>query len=401
MPDIFDRDGLQIKTRTELVTDLETGLRAIYGDDVTLDPDTPDGQFVGILAQAGRDLREVIAQVNSGFDPDQALGVTLDQRLDLNNIKRNGGTFTQTPVTLTASGPGSLIGLDDQAETLNPTVAGVYTVRDLQGNQFFLLSSTTISAAGPQVLTFRAENIGAVLVSPNTITTPVTVESFISAVNNPSGVSVQGIDEETDAEAKIRRRRSVAIAALGIVDSLEARISDLSGVSFARVFENDDPTVTDPNGVPPNSIWVVVEGGENADIGQIIYNTKPPGTGMRGDTTVDVNRPAIPGLPQRVFTSRFDRPVNQDAYIQFTLMLPGGSYDADEVERQIVEGLFWNVGQVASADEVTVFVKEINPEFRVTNMELSTDGTTYTETITPTSVRHRFINAADRITING
>ena len=74
MPDIFDENGLQTKTLNELVSELEANLQSIYGNDINLESNSPDGQMVNIYSQAGRDLREVVAKVNAGFDPDQAEG---------------------------------------------------------------------------------------------------------------------------------------------------------------------------------------------------------------------------------------------------------------------------------------------------------------------------------------
>jgi uncharacterized phage protein gp47/JayE len=74
VPDVFDTTGLTVSTLSEIRADLEAKLKAIYGNDINIDPDSPDGQLINIFAQAGIDLREIILQINSSFDPDQAAG---------------------------------------------------------------------------------------------------------------------------------------------------------------------------------------------------------------------------------------------------------------------------------------------------------------------------------------
>ena len=49
MPNQLDGTGLQVKTQLELLTYLTTGFQSIYGDDINLDSDTPDGQLLFIF----------------------------------------------------------------------------------------------------------------------------------------------------------------------------------------------------------------------------------------------------------------------------------------------------------------------------------------------------------------
>ena len=73
-------NGLTIKSLPDLVADLSAGLRAIYGTDINLDPNSADGQFVNLFALACIDQEELVQLVNANFDPDQAVGIMLDLR---------------------------------------------------------------------------------------------------------------------------------------------------------------------------------------------------------------------------------------------------------------------------------------------------------------------------------
>ena len=393
MPDNFDSTGLTVKTLTELREELETDYKDIYGDDINLDQNSPDGQIVNIEAQEGVDLRELLASINAGFDPDQAEGRVLDQRLALNNITRNGGTFTLVPVEITVDQAINLIGLDDQSDELNPTISNLYTVKDDAGNEFYLLASVAIVGAGAADYSFRAADIGDVQVLVGTITTPVTIIAGVTGINNTAGASSQGVDEESDADAKVRRRSSTAISSVGYLDAIEAAIKDLSNVTTGIVLENDTDT-TDGDGIPSHSIWAIVEGGDNTEIGTVLYAKKSSGSGYKGAVEVEILRPN-----GTTYTAKFDRPVDQDLWIQFNIVLPGGVIDTDNLKALIVENITWGVGADAVGSQISAYVQSINANYQISSMEVSDDDITYLEVVSPALSVDRFVNDITRITI--
>lgn len=395
MSDVFDSTGLTLKTLTEIREELISSFQSIYGSDINTDPNSPDGQLINIFAQAGIDLREVIRQVNAGFDPDQAVGRVLDQRVVINGIRRNAGTFTFAPVEITVNRALNLVGLDDQAAEIDPTISNIYTVKDDAGTEFYLLSTENIGSAGTYSLTFRAADIGQVEVQTNTITTPVTIIAGVTGVNNPDPADSTGIDEETDAELKARRRASVSIPSIGFTDSLEATLRDLDGVTTAKVYENYTDSV-DSNGVSAHSIWCIVEGGGDADIGQAIFSKKAGGCGMDGSETVQVEK-----NDGSHFTAKFDRPGTEDLYASFALaLIGGGNIDTDFIKQLIVDNVTFDVGSDASSDDIIAFLKEYNSNYRVTGMQVSKNGSDYSEVVSVDSVQNRFVLAVARISIS-
>jgi len=150
---ILDANGLTIDTIQEIITQLEDGYKLIYGNDIIIDSNTPDGQLINLYAQSVRDLLEVIRQINAGFDIEQAIGIVLDQRVSLLGIQRQGATFTQQQVEISVNGAVTLNGLD--ADANNPDGTG-YTVADDTGTQFILLDTFNVPSAGTYNLTFRA-----------------------------------------------------------------------------------------------------------------------------------------------------------------------------------------------------------------------------------------------------
>jgi uncharacterized phage protein gp47/JayE len=395
MSDVLDATGLTLKTLSELREELVGDLKDIYGDDINVDQNSQDGQSINIYCQGGIDIREVVQKVYTSFDPDEAEGRILDQRVGINGIERNSGTYTYVDITFTIDRSLNLVGLDDQADELEPTVTNLYTVKDDAGNEFYLLESQNIIHPTTEELTFtfRAKEIGIIEVTPLTITTPVTIVAGVLSITNTSSANSVGVDEESDFDLKRRRRGSVALSASGYLDSIEAAILNVDDVTDAVVHENDTDSV-DGDGIPAHSIWCIVEGGDDDEIALAIYKKKSSGSGMKGDTEV-----YVPRTRNRTFLIRFDRVENQDLYIRFSITYTGGVYDPTYVKQQIVQYVLWEMGKDASTDEIISFVKSLNEDYIITGCQISDDGASWAETQTPSSKKHKFINDTARITI--
>ena len=394
----LDGNGLTIDTLTQIVTKLEEGYRAIYGNDIILDSNTPDGQLLNIYAQANRDLLEVLQQIFIGFDVNQAIGIVLDQRVSLLGIQRQGATFTQQQVEITVDRALTLTGLD--ADATNPDGVG-YTVADDTGTQFILLDTTNIVASGTYNLTFRAKDLGSIITLPNTITNPVTVVIGVTGINNPTGALEVGVDGELDAALRIRATRSTANRSVGFIDGLTGILLDIDGVTDARVFENFT-NATDANGIPAHSIWVISEGGSNTDIVDAIYSTKSEGCGMKGAVSVEIIT-----VNGSIFTGSFDRPSSKSLWIRFDIKPTkvGQTFDEDAIKQYITDNLNFNIGDIAETSTITCLAQEA---INVTggggvplNVEISDDDITYVDFLEVTTLDEKWIvdNARINITI--
>lgn len=130
--------------------------------------------------------------------------------------------------------------------------------------------------------------------------------------NNPTQ---PGRVSETDEELRERMGQSVQIAGKATVPAIEAALKNISGVSFAKVFENIS-IFSDVSGRPPKSFEAVVQGGLDSAIGNTIFDTKPAGIESYGNTAVIVED--LSGNMQAV---KFSRPVVQYIHMQVTYSL--------------------------------------------------------------------------------
>lgn len=390
---LIDANGLQLKSLTDIVAEILAGtatypgLYDIYGPNINIDPNSPDGQLVNLFAQAAADIEEFIAQVYASFDPDQATGINLDQRCAINGVFRRGATYTQTPISVTVTQAVTLPGLDTA-----PTAP--FTVADSAGNQYQLIAAYAFGAAGTQALAFRAAAPGPVLTTVNTIVNIVTVLLGVASVNNPSPATITGVSEESDVAMRIRRENSVALPSRGYLSGLVGALQDTDGVLQAIVLENYS-NVTDANGIPAHSIWAIVLGGLDADVAQAIYNKRTMGCGMKGATSVNVLQ--IDGSLMAIL---FDRPTAQALWIKFSATAVTGTLDETYIRTQILAQLSYQIGQKADASAIIALAKAIAPNISYSVEGVSADGVTYVPLLTPTGVNYQFTISSPHIIIN-
>ncbi len=390
MPNLISATGLETATRAELVALYTAAYKDIYGADINLDSSTPDGQWMNITIQAILDLEDLLTQIYNMFDPDNAIGVVLDQRVAINGIQRQAGTFTLTNVTLVITQSVNLYGLDQTAQP-------IFTVADNAGNQWQLQTTQLGVTANTYVYAFQAAQPGAVLTVPNTITVPVTVVLGVASINNPTTYTTLGINEERDAALKIRRQQSVSLASQGYLKGLLAALENINGVTSAFVYENNT-NGTNSDGVPGHTIWVIIAGtASDADIAQAIYTKRNAGCGMFGATSYTITQVDLSS-----FIVYWDVVTPQTLYIKFTVTSIDGinSPDIAGIRAGLVTSFVPGVNGEVNINMLATQVQAIDPNTLVTSAGFSlTSGGVYTNTLSPTAKNNQFAVTAPNIII--
>ena len=398
MADILDNNGLQVDSYTTLLNNIQSDMNSIYatdGDLINFDSSTPDGQFTNILAQIGSDMRELIQEVYNSFDPEKCTGVVQDSRYALNYITRKGGSFTVQNIAITVNKTVTLQGLDSNYNDPN---AASYTVSDDAGNLWYLIDTTTLTA-GTTSLPFRAQNLGLIQPTIGTITNQVTKVIGVTSVINTVAPTTLGEDQESDAEFRIRRDRSTATLGQNNYDSMTGQLLELDGVTDVQVHVNNTSS-TDSTGTAAYTVWVIVEGGANSDIANVIYQNST-GLPTRGSVSVDV-----PSVSGQVFSTSFDRVNPVALYIQFDLKNtnPNVNVSEDTIKQYIADNLNFTLNQPAETSYVTEVASaallNYGTGLYALNVEVSTDGTTWTDYIASASLKDKFVVDTSRITIN-
>lgn len=390
--------GVQVLGYDALLQAIQTEMNSIYAQDgevLNFDSETPDGQMTNIWAQGGTDSRELALEVYNSFDPDKCTGAVQDSRFALNYITRNGGTFTIQNIDITTNKTVELNGLDGAYNDVN---AASYTVSDNAGNLWYLIDSVTVQA-GTTSLPFRSQNYGLYQPEIGTITNQVTKVLGVTKVNNSIAPTTLGQLQESDLQFKIRRNRSTAIKGQNNYDAMLAQLLELDGVSDADIHINNTNT-TDSTGTDPYTVWVIVEGGANTDIANVIYQNSS-GLPTRGDVSLDVT--AISG---QVFPVKFDRANPIPLYIRFDFKLTTtlNAVDLTGIANNMAGSLIYELNETAETSRITEAAAEaINSNggggFAL-NVEISTDGDTWTDYIPSASIQDKFVVDSTRITIN-
>jgi uncharacterized phage protein gp47/JayE len=363
------------------------GMYQIYGPDINVGPNAPDGQMIDIGVQFTQDMLEFIQQVFTGFDPDQAVGRVLDQRCAINGVQRKAGTRTITPISVTTTQALTLTGYND--DPVNP-----FTVSDSTGTLYQLITTYAFGGPATQSLQFQAKDLGATTPTLNSITTIVTITLGVSAVNTPSAATTIGTNEESDYALRIRRAKSVALPSQGFYDGLYGALVDLDGVTSVNLLENITNS-TDANGIPGHSIWAIVEGGANTDIAQAIYIKRNAGCGMKGSVSVNVTQ-----VDGSVFAVQFDRPTAETLWISMDVHAVTGAVDTAYIKAQLLAQLSYRIGQTSVVSDIVALVQSIAPNAAISNAEVSNDNVTYvSDFLDTTGVNYQFALADARITI--
>lgn len=248
--------------------------RAIYGQDIYLEADTQDGQWLAIQAKAAWDMGQLMGQLYNSLSPSMASFDALRRNVGINGIApldaKNSKTAFSLHVDASTTYPADLV-LSD----------GVHN---------WILPAFT-SAAGQTAVTImgECEDAGAFTLAQGTtmqIMTPV--RGFHGAtVANATTANDTGRVAETAAELRARQVESVMLPSQTILGGIVAAIKNTQAGLRCKGYENDTGT-TDANGIPAHSIYLVTGGGDRAEIAQIIAIQKTDGVGTKGNISETV-----------------------------------------------------------------------------------------------------------------
>jgi uncharacterized phage protein gp47/JayE len=321
-------------TRTRLderLTALQEAMRAIFGPTLNLDPDTMDGQALGIYAESISNLDQLAEDVYHSFNPQSATGVALSRLVQLNGIRRIEGTYST--VTLRCVG---------SQGTVIP--AGSLVKSTATNATFETTEEAVIPASGEVDVAARSAVKGALLAPAGTLTkidTPIfgwqTATNLLDAA--------PGRNEETDEQLRLRRRASTSTPGQAIVDAMYGALTNIPEVRQAKVYENDQDVI-DANGLPPHSIYCIVEGGADADILDTIWLKKTAGTTTHGTTAGQVTDSM--GNPH---TLNFSRPTDVNVWVTVNLHTRPG-WPTDGAQRITNALTAWAVANQSIGEEV-------------------------------------------------
>lgn len=158
-----------------------------------------------------------------------------------------------------------------------------------------------------------------------------------------------GRNLETDAELRERREIELEVQGAATLEAIRADVSNVDGVEFCHVNENDTDTTID-SWFLPHSIEVIVYEGDDQEVGEMIFNSKAAGIATCG----------YPGLTTTVTVTdsqeidhevNFTRPDEVEIYVDATVYLDPESENVPiDVEDQIKAAIVAEAANVGVAD---------------------------------------------------
>jgi uncharacterized phage protein gp47/JayE len=286
----IDSSGFHMPSYSDIRDQLVSDAKTIFGQDIYLEIDSQDYQWISAVANIIYDSFLTSQAVYNTRGPSTAIGSPLDIVVKLNGIKRLPAVYSTCYVTLTGT-PGT---------TITNGIVG-----DVNGYKWSLSSPILLNESGSATALATCQTVGVITANVGDLNKIVTPTYGWTSITNAAAATV-GANAETDAQLRSRQAISTANPSRTVLEGLKGSITAVQGVTRFIVYENDT-NETDANSLPPHSVTVVVEGGTDNDIAQSIYKKKGPGCYTNGTTSVSVaDAYSIPS------TIRFYRPTYID-----------------------------------------------------------------------------------------
>lgn len=268
----IDENGVQIQTLQEILDERQSNLLSVMGEDFVIDQTSPIGNMELANANSEQLIHEVVAYLASQLSSETAEGYFLDCICEYNNIYRFAQT--QSVVDFAVNG------------TRDTNIAtGDLRVLDQETGAYWLLNEDIIiPEEGTINASFICEEYGPI---DNQVGNTLEIKTPLSGLTSVTSIEDNNLElgryAETDDELRVRRRQAVQNVGSFSLDSIKSTIFTLAGIIDCRYLENFEETTQ--NGLPPKSFEIIVDGGNQSDIIDIIFNKKTLGVKPFGNTT--------------------------------------------------------------------------------------------------------------------
>lgn len=333
--------GLVIDQITDIQQRLIDGFRNIYGEDINVDADTPDGQMLGLLSQLLSDINEVIAFMFQMLDPYRATGEWLEQRALYAGIVRRGAEYSYINDVVITGSHGT-------------TIPQGSIFSDGNSNKWVSLQAVTLNNFGSAKLSLRSQELGVFSLPANQ---ELTMETVVIGVDRIvlTRESTPGNEEETDGQLLVRFMQSHSINNNDDREGIKSALSSLPDVRKVEVIENYTNNTDVVTGVTAHTMNAIVFGGNDLDIATTLLKKKIGGCAFMGDQQVVVN---YKGMDRTVL---FDRAEEVAISVKLVIRRLVGFTDIDtDGIKASLENTDFEIGESVYAMRLTCPVNSIS-----------------------------------------
>lgn len=350
--------GTIVPDTSSLLSDVQGEYKAVFGDDLVVTPDTPQGVMITAETLARNDVLANNAQLANQINPNLAGGVYLDALLALTGMQRTAARRSTVTATLTG-----------EADTVIPAGSQAKTAA---GDIFETISTVVIGSGGSVSAQFQSAEYGAIPCASGALTMIVSGILGWETVTNPSA-AIPGAAEQSDKSARALRRNTLAFQGLALPEAITSALYAVDGVKSLTFRENTGDTTATIDGVSmvEHSIFVCVDGGTDANIAAALLENKSSGSNWNGSTTVSVVEP----VSGQTYNVKFQRP----AVISIAMQVTIKRGTATAVKAAIMDYVQGNldgedgfiVGASVSPFEIAGAINRANPSIYVQKVEVS------------------------------
>jgi len=369
--DFIDDTGVIIADTSTLQAEVEAEYTAVFGDDLDLDPETPEGILISAETASRAGIATNNAQLANQINPNLAGGVFLDAIWALLGGARSAATsstFT-TPPDLTGV-PSTFI----PAGTIAATAGG---------DEFETLADLTLDGAGLGSVAFASVETGAIEAAIGTLTTPVSAVLGWETVTNTVAATL-GVTTQSDISVRAERVETLGAQGSGLAVSVFSNVREVAGVTsltFRENFTNVLITPTAPDNITlvAHSVWACVDGGTDAEVASALLGSKSAGSNWNnGNSSLPVSEDVLDPTSGQTYTVLFDRPDEIAVFYEVTIASTTISNAISLVKSAILAyangELDGQAGLVVGADvspfEAAGAINIVEPGLNVLNVEV-------------------------------
>ena len=270
---IKDDNGIKLRDTSKILEQVENVFLTAFPS-LNTDPSTPQGQIITSIAEmfskAQKDITEFAnVFINGGS------GIWLDAycKTYYGIIRKKA---TNGSVTAIISG------------IKNTTIPAGFTAKS-GDYEFSTISDYTIGENGSCYAELFSKDSGNFTINPDTLTTITTKTTGVERITNPYE-SVSGTNTETDSQLRVRAMNSLSYRTTSIFDGLLSQLNQINGVKKLEGYENNTKNKIEYKGIniEPNSIAIVIKGGDLKDIAKVILENKTIGAFVQGDIEIPI-----------------------------------------------------------------------------------------------------------------
>lgn len=382
MPDYeyINQTGVIVPDTSDILTDVQNEYKNAFGEDLIVDPSTPQG----LLITAETLARDAVVRNNAALanqvNPNLAGGTFLDAICALTGLEREKATRSTVTAQLTGV-PGSII-----PEGVRATTAS--------GDLFESIATVIIGVGGTITAPFRSVEFGPISAPVGALDQIVDGVLGWDTIDN-SDAAVLGVSEQTDQSLRAKRKVTLALQGVSLSEAIVSGLYNTEGVKSLAFRENvtSSTAVIDTATLVAHSVYVCVDGGSDEDVAQTLLRTKSGGCAWNGTEEVEV----IDQYSGQPYTVKFDRPEAVPFLVRTTVKVNSALINPTTAVREAImayvngeiegeAGLI--VGQSVSVFELSGAVNRLTPGIYVQTMETSDDdGATWSADEIPITIK--------------